>query len=283
METNLSTPDWNYTWETQRIGLDSVVNARELGGYVMQDGRRIKRGLLLRGGGLAKASETDLKRLEDNFKVSYIFDFRTEGEVVHAPDKELNGARHIWLPTIDPNTEKLGTTNLPPPAYRVLPQYLVAHYEEEMVQRVARGMYIEMLANEYTQLQYASFLQMILQNEGGAVYWHCSQGKDRTGLGAMLLLSALGADRRTIVNDFAITNTYYAQELKLALDMMEARDGGERGRDVVVAFIGAHIGYFENMLDFIDREFGSLLSYVRNQLLLSDGDLENLRNKYLEN
>lgn len=274
--------DSTYTWETQRIGLDSVVNARELGGYVMQDGRRVKRGLLLRGGGLAKASDSDMQRLEQEFKVSYVFDFRTEGEVVHAPDKELRSARHIWLPTIDPNTETLGTTNLPPQAYKVLPQYLMAHYNEEMVQRVARGMYIEMLANEYTQLQYASFLQMILQNEKGAIYWHCSQGKDRTGLGAMLLLSALGADRKTIVNDFAITNTYYAKDLKLALEMMEAKNGGERGRDVVVAFVGAHVGFFENMLDFMDREFGSLLSYVRNQLLLGDEDLEKLRNKYLE-
>ena len=49
-----------YSFETQKIGLDSIANARELGGYVLPDGRCVKHNLLLRGGLLNKASDENL-------------------------------------------------------------------------------------------------------------------------------------------------------------------------------------------------------------------------------
>lgn len=273
----------NISFAEKTIGLEKVVNARDLGGYTMSDGRKIKKGRLLRGGSLAKATDEDLRILEDDFRVAIDFDFRTQMEVKHSPDRKLKDAQYLWLPTIDESTETVGKMNLPIEAYRDLPGYLETHAFDPIVKQVATKMYTEMVRNEYTQLQYAAFLLMIQDiDDDRAVYWHCSQGKDRTGLGAAFILAALGADRNTIMEDFEVSNNYYRNETEECMARIRRVGGGEEEFDAALTFIGVNSEYFENALDIIDKEYGSMDDYLRNQLILRDKDIEALRDKFLE-
>lgn len=264
------------------IGLESVPNARELGGYVMPDGGIVRHGKLLRGGLLCQATESDLKRLRDEFHVSHVFDFRTDGEVKHTPDPEMPGVKSTWLPTIDPQLEKLGTSTLPAEAYRNLPVYLVAHASSPKVQDIARHIYTDMVINEYTQLQYAAFLQSIINTPDGAIYWHCSQGKDRTGLGSAFLLAALGADEELILDDFNMSNWFYQDEIKALKERIHANGGGVEEDKVVQTFIGVNTEYFVDALHLIDATYGSLDDYLTQQLCLTDEDRQVLKIRYLE-
>lgn len=267
-----------YTFESQKIGLDSLYNARELGGYVLPDGSRIKHDLLLRGGALSKASREDLATLGSRFHLRHIFDFRTRTEVYLSPDRPVFGSDQIWLPAIDETSEGMADNTLPEDAYADLIGWLSRNAANPMLQRTARDIYTSMITNEYTQLQYTSFLQTIVRTDSGAIYWHCSQGKDRTGLGSAFILAALGADRELILNDFLISNEYYADVLSSSLELVST----EAEKDVIRTFIGVNEKYFNDALDLIDRRYGSLMAYIQDQLLLSDQDLEILRKRYLE-
>lgn len=271
-----------YSYDTQRVSMEGVVNARELGGYVLPDGSRIRRGLLFRGGSLFKTPDEECARIADAYHLAYVFDLRTEGEVKHAPDKPIPGCTNVWLPTIDPETEKLGNATLPKEAYSNLVPFLIRYACEPKVQDVARRMYTDMVVNEYTQLQYAAFLQMIAGLDEGAVFWHCSQGKDRTGLGAAFLLAALGADRELILQDFLISNEYYYNEVEDVKQIIVEKGYGDAEQAVIQTFIGVNVEYFIHALDLIDKEYGSLDDYVRNQLMLSDEDRIRLRARLLE-
>ena len=277
----MRTPKETYTFASQSIGLPSVANARELGGIVLPDGRRVRHGLLLRGGNLSVASKDDLLRLRTAFPLTHDFDFRTEAEVTIAPDPPLPGIRFVWLPAIDPDTEKPGISALPQDAYRHLDVWLIENAQDEMVQRVARRLYNDMVVNEYTQLQYAAFLQMVTAAEG-AVYWHCSQGKDRTGLAAAFLLAALGADRETIMADYEISNDYYHDITARIIQEVRARSGNDDAVAVIQTFIGVNPEYFSGALDLIDKKYGSMQNYLTNQLLLSENDMARLRDRLLE-
>lgn len=267
--------------ENRTLRFESIANARELGGLVMEDGRRVKHGLLLRCGDLHAASDKDLTILQHEFNVRQIFDFRTEVEVKIAPDKEVCGAKNIWLPTIDPQTEKYGYA-LPQDAYRNIGVYILSHSGEERVQEVARRIYSDMVLNEYSQLQYASFLNIIANQTEGSVLWHCSQGKDRTGLGAAFLLAALGASRETIMEDFALSNIYYSNLVENISERILSKGGGQQDLAVVQAFIGVNTNYFNAALDLISEKYGSLHQYTREALLLSPKDSMKLRKRYLE-
>lgn len=267
-----------YTFDTQKIGLDSIANARELGGYVLPDGRRVKRGLLLRGGALAKASNEDRKTLSEKFHLAHNFDFRTNMEVTTAPDRPVLGSDYIWLPAIDEETEALATDALPQEAYANLPVWLVSNAANPMVQRVAQRLYVDMVFNEYTQLQYAAFLQTIVNTPKGAVYWHCSQGKDRTGLASTFLLAALGADRELIMKDYGISLSFYRKEVDHYYSLVKT----EEERKVILTFIGVNAGYYTETLDLIEKHYGSLEAYLKGPLCLTDEDFAVLRDRYLE-
>lgn len=267
---------------SQFLPLSSIVNIRELGGYKMTDGRTIKHGVLLRGGCLYSASDEDMHTLTIKYKIKQVFDFRTDMETKMKPDRLIAGAQFVWLPTIDPKTEKMGEATLPPSAYSHLLEYLVENCYREDVQQIARNLYPELVRNEYTQLQYAAFLQMMASPINGGVYWHCSQGKDRTGLGAAFLLLALGADMDLVLRDFELSNEAYLDELQEARSKVIAAGYGEEELKVIQTFIGVNTEYFTNALNIIDTEFGSIHDYMYNQLCLTDDDIVALRNRFLE-
>lgn len=273
-----------YDFKSQSIGLESVANARDLGGYLLPDGRTVRKGLLLRGGTLAKLGNEDRDTLLGKYRLSKIFDFRTESEVVSAPDRNLPGVSYTWLPAIDPETEKIDTLTLPHEAYSNLPVYLVdqGNAFNPSVQGIARHIYSEMVLNEYTQLQYAAFMQIIVSAGKGSVYWHCSQGKDRTGLGSAFLLSALGADRKLIMEDFDISNDFYRNDIDSLLAKLHEKGNDIEADKVIKTFIGCNTEYFSKALDLIDYKFGSMANYLHGPLCLSDEDIEILKNRYLE-
>ena len=276
-----------YSFEGQSLGMDSIDNARELGGYLLPDGSRVRRGLLLRGGDLGHASDEDIRKFSEEFRVAYVFDFRTEGEVIHQPDRNIPGAKNVWMPTIDPETEQLSHLHLPVSAYRNLRKFLYENSSDKTVQNVARQLYPALVDNEYTQLQYAAFIQTIVNMvksgvKDRAVYWHCSQGKDRTGLGSTFLLLALGADEELIMEDFNISNLYYKEEIDTLIEMLRARGGNEDDFDTVRAFVGVSNKNYRNTLDSIVRNYGSLKEYVSNVIMVSEDDINLLKAYFLE-
>lgn len=267
-----------YNFSTQSIGLDSLFNARELGGYVLPGGT-VRKGTLLRGGSLAMASFSDLQKLGKVFHLSHIFDFRTSNEVEKNPDRAVDGARYLWLPAFDEDSQQMEETSLPAHAYKNLVGWCVEHAAEENVQALAKGMYNSMVTAEFTQVQYAGFLQNVLNAPSdGAVYWHCSQGKDRTGLGAAFIMGALGASRELILTDFAISNEFYADMVAEACSKVNS----EAEREVMRTFIGVNVKYFTAALDLIDQQWGSLHNYLVDALMFSENDMAALRAKYLE-
>ena len=80
-----------YTVETQGIGLTGLGNARELGGYVAEDGRTVKHGVLLHSAKPADATTEDLAKLRETYHLAVLADFRSDSEVAQAPDPEIDG------------------------------------------------------------------------------------------------------------------------------------------------------------------------------------------------
>lgn len=262
---------------SRSIGLKGVINARELGGTVLPGGT-VRRGLLLRGGALTDATDDDIARLTDVYHVSKVFDFRTSMEVKHSPDREIPGAVNIWLPAFNEKSQRLSEMSLPHEAYSDLGNWLTTRACQPKVQEVARALYNLMVEEDFTRMQYAGFLQNILQTTDGAVYWHCSQGKDRTGLGAALLLAALGADRKTIMEDYLISNEFYKEEVDYYCSLV----GTEEEREVMRTFIGVNPVYFSYALDLVEAECGSLMGFLQGPLCLSDSDVRELRDRYIQ-
>ena len=263
------------------IVFDNIINARDLGGMTGAGGKKVRPHRLLRTAHLHDASPADLERLHTEYNLARVFDFRSLGEAEALPDQDVEGATHHLLPTIDMSEERLTGQAIPQEAFLDLERHIVNYSFYPEVQMMAADMYPSLIRSEYSQLQYAAFLRLIIETPEGGVLWHCFQGKDRTGWGAAFILSALGVDREAIIADFDRSNDAYRDLVARLNNDIIARGGGEAEMDVVQAFMGVSTKNFRRTLDLIDREFGGMYEYLQNQLFLTKEDLHLLRKRYL--
>ena len=269
----------------QFLPVKGIVNARDLGGYTMLDGRIVQSGRLLRAAHLADATDEDIRNLE-RLPVTAVIDFRKEQEKMGKVDREVPGARYTSLP-VDPSGNAMATATEEEKKkfsgqkkFDVKKVIVFAAFNKK-AQAVAQEMYPTLLFDPDCQQQFARFFRLVLETENGAVLFHCTQGKDRTGIASALLLAALGADRETIVADFDATNRVYEKDVRKYSRRVKFWGGKEEEVGVVKAFLGCNTENFIKALDRIDQEFGSLQAYLKGPIGLTDADIQTLRERYL--
>lgn len=266
-----------------KIVFDKIDNARDLGGIVGAGGRAIRPHRLLRTAHLHDATDADVARLKEEYQLCRIFDFRSLGEFEAVPDREIEGVQHHLLPTIDMRAEQQTGKPIPDEAFLELDRHIVNYSFYPEVQMMAANMYPSLIQSEFSQLQYAAFLRLIVEApEDGGILWHCAQGKDRTGWGAAFLMFALGVDRETIITDFNESNEAYLPIVTKLNNDVIARGGGEAEMAVIQAFMGVSTPNFISTLDIIDREYGGMTNYLHEILCLTHDDIQLLRKRYLQ-
>ena len=199
---------------SQSLSLTGVGNARELGGYETKDGRMVKRGVLLRTAKLVNATEEDLERLRSFYHLAVDVDFRGDSEVERAPDPEIPGVEYLNIHILD---ESMGPSEELEAEIAALEEQGVEIDKITEIRLFMKyggftdQMYVDFLSSDVGKAGYSQFFQALLAlPEDRALLFHCSQGKDRTGCGAMLILFALGVDEETVMQDFLLTNEYNA-------------------------------------------------------------------------
>lgn len=269
----------------QFLPVKSIVNARDLGGYTVQDGRQVRSGLLIRCAHLADASEADIQHLVSLNTVKVI-DFRLEFEKRGKVDKIIPQAEYLCLPIDGSGTvgstadEREKKRFLGRKTFNVKKVIVMAAFNRK-AKTIARELYPTLFFNPVCQEQMATFFRELVNTEDGAFLFHCTQGKDRTGVASALLLAALGADRETIIKDFDVTNQVYEKDVKKYSRRVKFWRGKEEEIAVVKAFIGANTENFIKTLDSIDAQYGSMEAYLKGPMGLTETDILTLRNRYL--
>lgn len=270
----------------QFLPVKGIVNARDLGGYTMQDGRTVRAGLLLRSAHLADATSADISYLS-GIPVTRIIDFRKEEELPGKADRPVPGAEYLGLPVDASGNAMAQATEEEKKKFTGRKKFdvrkvIVFAAFNDKAKKVAREMYPTLLFDPDCQKQFARFLLEVVNTRSGAVLYHCTQGKDRTGIASALLLAALGADRETIVADFDATNRVYEKDVSKYTRRVRFWGGKEEETAVVKAFLGANTENFVKALDRIDREYGSMEEYLERALGFTASDREALKARFLQ-
>ena len=272
------------TQESQTIQMESIGNARELGGYKTKDGRYIKHGLLLRTAKPVTASEKDIERLQNKYHLATIIDLRMSAERDKEPNPAIAGVEDIWCPIIDENKIRANVNGEQAAAL----QNAKTTFEKLKIaikhRIVSDKMYIGFLSDDQGKKGFRLFFQKLLELPNGrSLLFHCTQGKDRTGLAAMLLLSILDIPEETIMQDYLLTNTFNAPLIEKERQMLSQQNLSEEEILTylsVMDFVNAQ--YMQNALDFLKKEYGSPSQYVTQELGISEQEIAQLKAKFLE-
>lgn len=256
-----------------RISMQSLPNTRDLGALVTEDGRHILPRKLLRSGTLYHVSLADQDTLLNEYHLTTVIDFRTYTEREEKPDTVMQGVQYHYIPILDEETVGISQG-------QSLMDMLM-HFDENPEEYMARQ-YEALIKDQYSVKQYARFLDTLLHQNGGAVLWHCSAGKDRVGVGTALLLCALGVPREIIREDFMKTNLYLDGELEYTIRYLESKMiVDEKVMECVRLLFRVKEEYLDAVFETIEQDYGSVERFLRRALYLTPKAIDALRNKYL--
>ena len=226
------------------IPLEGALNVRDLGG-IEGDHGAIPNDRFIRAANLATLTQTDRDILYKHNVVLDI-DLRTDGEDRGAPDA-LAGDRHIrYLPI-----SMFGNGPMTAPKTSSL-----------------RDMYLDALASD--QPQFKQVFEAIAGAGDGGVLYHCTAGKDRTGMISAMLLELAGVPRERIVHNYAVS-AYYLRPM-----MTGALGEAMKKQPALAALMGSPPDAIEGFLDTLDTRHGGAAAYLQ-MIGVSADDIAKIR------
>ncbi|MCR8642726.1 tyrosine-protein phosphatase [Paenibacillus sp. N1-5-1-14] len=235
---------------SRHIPVTGAYNVRDLGGYETKTGQTTRWGVFYRADGLHQLSEDSTQALIDR-NIHTVIDLRSSFEVDKQKDvfDGMDGVHYINIALINPAKPKdIKITSL---------------YD----------MYVELV--DYSQELILQVFKQFLEVKDGAILFHCTAGKDRTGVIAALLLELLGVPEKTIVEDYALTASCIAPILPA---MREARPSFVP-EEMYERFLGCEPEYMEQLLHYMHEKYGSSEAYLRH-IGLSEDELAELKSKF---
>ncbi|MBC8954592.1 tyrosine-protein phosphatase [Xenorhabdus sp. PB62.4] len=249
------------------LPLNGGINFRDLGNKTLNNGAKIKSGLLFRSGSLDKLTENDQAFLVDQ-NLFQIIDYRDSSEIRDKPDQIWHGAHYHHAPAnplskeVDANLEKIDK--------EILEQFDA----KEFMSRLYELLPINNPA-------YKKLATLLLQPEKGGIVQHCAVGKDRTGVGSALVLLALGADWDTVMEDYLLTGITLAPYRDYLLNE-HTKVMSENVVEKFAYVYSVREEFLLTALNSINQHYGSMDIWLEKDIGLDIAAREKLQAYFLE-
>lgn len=262
-----------------QILLEGIQNVRDLGGLPLAEGRQVKMGCLLRTGKLSDMTKNDREELCGRYHVTEIVDLRTRMECQQHPDQELAGAVYHWNPIFP--EQAMGITREEAAAQDPMERKLIfLRSLQGRAKETLQKYYPMMVQDPYCIGQLKAFFGLLYSHGEGAFLWHCTMGKDRTGVTAALLLSALGASWETILADYLATNealrTLHEEQARL----IRESTGDEQLAAQAMIVDSVDESFLAAALSVLEQEYGGIDRFLQEKLGVGEKERALLKGKY---
>ena len=217
----------------------------------------LAKGKLFRGTELSQLSEEDRNDLFLANNIKIIIDLRTPDECAEKKDAEIPGVKNINIPLLE--LEDMSET-----VQGQFPNILPAYRHAVSLNK---------------KPQWSKIFEVLLENEAGATYFHCTQGKDRTGIVAAIILSALGVDEETICQDYLKTN----ENLSMPAEYRQYAEAmPEEIRKLFCGLFLVDKDFLAETFSEIKKQYGSMNEFLAQCCSLDEEKLAALKSKYLK-
>jgi protein-tyrosine phosphatase len=247
--------------DIQLPGLTGAHNFRDLGGYACAGGR-VARGKIFRSGTLAALTDDDHAVMEA-LGIKVICDFRSTRERLDKPSRFAATATFEVLA----RDHETSAADL-----------IRAMAAPGATPEISRGKMIDAYRTlPYEQADsYAGFFKRIVAGDM-PILFHCSAGKDRTGIAAALLLDVLGVERETVIEDYVVTDRFIDGLVTIIKNDPGSRRLGAIPDHIWAPLVTADRAYIETMFETVEARHGSAEGFMREVLEMDESDIAGLR------
>ena len=247
---------------------------KDLGKIKNKDNKTIKPNMIIKSGYLYKLKKSKVKQLQEHH-LAKVIDLRTEAERAQKPDRQIEGVKYVNIPLFN---EKIAT---------------VTHEEENSLKDLIEllknapymvELYSKMVTDEYAVLQLKKIINEIVNSadEDYAVLYHCSIGKDRTGIVTLILLSILDVDIKEITKDYMFLKKKFRYRTIflycLVIIALRSKSLAKKMKNVYYT----DEKNIEIAIESINNSYGSMDIFIRDYLGITDEAKERFKAKVLE-
>lgn len=244
----------------RNISFKKVVNFRDIGGLKTTEGKTVKWGKIFRSDNLSTLKDNEFKKF-NALNIKTVYDLRTSSEITPKQDHLPGNVKYVAFPIINDNGDLLSKMKS-----KVI--------NGEVSEKQSHQMMLNLYKTSVTDNILLKDLIRKITDSDAPVLYHCSAGKDRTGVITALLLSILKVDREIIINEYMLSNYYRKQKVKSML-----RKAGvatiikpRLQTKVIENFMSVDRDYINAVFDVIDNQYGGTDNFIANQLGITDDE-----------
>lgn len=229
-------------------------NFRDLGSIKTKDHTFIKEHLLIRTDELSQLSDDDLNLLAD-LNVKTIVDFRTEMERSQSVDKVPSTVKNeVHLDIMAANMNAFMTK---------------IQSGENDYKGLLKHFYTDLITSDNAIAEYQRFFKILQNPENTSVVYHCTAGKDRTGIATALILESLNVDRAIIEYDYLLSNRFLESKYAHYIEQNPA----------LADLFLVNKEYLEHAFEVIEKQYYSTNDYLTDILKV---DIDLMKKIYTE-
>jgi protein-tyrosine phosphatase len=252
------------------VPLEHGSNFRDIGGYPAAGGKHVRWGMIYRSGATPLLTDADVEEVKQ-LGIANMVDLRSSEERVIAPSRiegiSYNAIGYSMTRMMPMDPAKLAQSSSMGELYGTMPEFFAPH---------AKLVFDKLLSGD------------------GPLVYNCSAGQDRTGFVTALVLTALGVPREVIIEDYHLSTAWRRPQY----EMPKIDPAAHPGNPVAQLFSRSYsepgaaqprplktednVAYLQFALAAIEKRWGSVDSYLRKEIGLTDADFATLRTSYLE-
>jgi protein-tyrosine phosphatase len=256
------------------LGMKTVPNLRDVGGYKTSDGKTVARRIAYRSDTFNPMSPEEVRKLE-LLALKNDYDLRTTAEVKAMPDQMPPGVGYHQLNVL---ADEKGAAAAELEALLHQPKKANAALGDGKIEAMFMQVYRAFITLPSAKQSCRKLFLDLANPQMAPGVFHCTTGKDRTGWAAAALLTLLGVPKETVMADYMRANDYTLPQFKHAIDAFVA-GGGERS--IALAVLGVKPEYLEAALDEMQKKYGSIEKYFSEGLGIDSAGQQALRERFL--
>ncbi|MBO9640499.1 MAG: tyrosine-protein phosphatase [Siphonobacter aquaeclarae] len=245
------------------VHVRGAYNFRDVGGYLTTDGRRVKWNRIYRSASIQKLTDGDMDTLRAR-QIYTVIDFRGKEEAAAAPDRLLPQAAYTLSPAGSDAALQSGE--------RMAALFKGNGFLEDFYGKGG----IPYFGERYRPL----FQQLLALNDTTSLLYHCTGGRDRTGMATALFLYALGVPRTTIDADFTASNVYLRPMMGPMMKPLAAQTG--LTSEQLAAKMELRPELLTAFFQALQEKYGSVELFMEKELGIGEKERKMLKEKYTE-